>query len=101
MVHLYIQEKDLRITDLQDELRYASKFWTVWLRKMSVVHWKPSEFSDMKMEKRELEANLTSIRLELSENEHLKLDAEIKRDDLAKVGFQNDIFIWKPSSEIH
>ena len=28
MVHLYIQEKDLRITDLQDELRYVSKFWT-------------------------------------------------------------------------
>ena len=59
----------------------------------------------MKMEKRELEANLTSIRLELSENEHLKLEAENKRDDLAKVGFRIDIFIlrlhWKPSSEIH
>ena len=51
------------------------------------------EFSEMKMEKRELEANLTSIRIELSENEHLKLDAETKRDDLAKVGFLNDIVI--------
>ena len=47
------------------------------------------------MEKRELEANLTSIRLELSENEHLKLDAENKRDDLAKVGFRIDIFILR------
>ena len=72
-----------------------------WLREMPVLPWKTIEFSEMKLEKRELEANLTSIRLELSENEHLKLDAEIKRDDLAKVGFQNDIFIWKPSSEIH
>ena len=59
----------------------------------------------MKMENRELEANLTSTRLELSENEYLKLEAENKRDDLAKVGFRNDIFIlrlhWKSSSEIH
>ena len=47
----------------------------------------------MKMEKRELEANLTSLRIELSENEHLKLEAETKRDDLAKVGFRNEIVI--------
>ena len=47
----------------------------------------------MKIEKWELEANLTSIRIELSENEHLKLEAETKRDDLAKVGFRNDIVI--------
>ena len=46
----------------------------------------------MKMERRELEANLTSIRIELAENEHLKLDAEMKRDDLAKVYFRNDSF---------
>ena len=59
----------------------------------------------MKMENRELEANLTSIRLEFSENEHLKLEAENKRDELVKVDFRNEIFIvrlhWKPSSEIH
>ena len=47
----------------------------------------------MKIEKWELEANLTSIRIELSENEHLKLEAESKRDDLAKVSFRNDIVI--------
>ena len=45
------------------------------------------------MKKRELEANLTSIRLELSENEHLKFEAETERDDLAKVGFRKDFFI--------
>ena len=45
------------------------------------------------MEKRELEANVTSMRIELSENEQLKLDAETKRDDLAKVSFRNDIVI--------
>ena len=47
----------------------------------------------MKIEKRELEANVTSMRIELSENEQLKLDAETKRDDLAKVSFRNDIVI--------
>ena len=51
------------------------------------------EFSEIKMEKRELEANLTSIQIELSENEHLKLEAETKRDDLAKVDFRNHIVI--------
>ena len=45
------------------------------------------------MEKRELEANVTSMRIELSENEQLKVDAETKRDDLAKVSFRNDIVI--------
>ena len=46
------------------------------------------------MKKRELEANITSIRLELSENEHLKFEAETKRDDLAKVGFPNDSIVF-------
>ena len=58
------------------------------------VYPKTTEFSEIKMKKRELEANITSIRLELSENEHLKLEAETKRDDLAKVGFRNDSIVF-------
>ena len=58
------------------------------------VYPKTTEFSEIKMKKRELEANLTSIRLELSENEHLKFEAETERDDLAKVGFPNDSIVF-------
>ena len=125
MVHLYIQEKDFHITDLQNELRYVDKtpgasirarpsgrvrghvrlgpsIWAcpkiIWesepvLETSFLKYLKIFEFSEVKMEKRELEGNLTSIRIELSENEHLKLEAETKRDDLAKVSFRNDIVI--------
>ena len=41
-------------------------------------------FSEVKMKRRELEANLTSIRIELSANERSKSEAEHWREDIAK-----------------
>ena len=45
----------------------------------------------MKLTMRKHEADLTSLQIELCKNMHLKFEAESKRDNLVKVGFQNDI----------
>ena len=44
------------------------------------------------MKRRELEANLTSIRTEMSANDRFKTAAEHLQDSIAKVGFQKRRF---------
>ena len=44
------------------------------------------------MKRRELEANLTSIRMEMSANDRFNTAAEHLQENIAKVGFQKRAF---------
>ena len=50
-----------------------------------------TELSEMKLTMRQHEADLTTLQIELRKNKYWKFEAERKRDNLLKVGFQNYI----------
>ena len=54
-------------------------------------HSTDTELSEMKLTMRQHEADLTKLQIELRKNKHWKFEAERKRENLLKVGFQNDI----------
>ena len=50
-----------------------------------------TDFSEMKLTIWQREADLATLQIELRKNKHWKCEAERKRDNLLKVGFQNYI----------